>query len=73
MYLSVRVVAGQKSEGVEELKGGRLRVSVKAPAKQGLANRRAVELVAAHLKVPVAKVRLIAGAHTPAKLFLITH
>lgn len=71
MYISVRVVAGQKNEGVETLKGGRLRVKVKPPAKQGLANARAVELVAAHLALPKAKVRIISGHHTPAKLFAV--
>ena len=71
MYLSVRVVAGQKEEGVEALKDGRLRVRVKPPAKQGLANRRATELLAAHLKVPASKVRIISGHASPAKLFSV--
>ena len=71
MYLSVRVVAGAKVEGVEELKGGRLKVSVKEPARQGLANRRATELVARHLGVLPKQVRLISGHHSPAKLFAV--
>ena len=71
MYISVRVVAGAKVEKVEELPKGRLKIWVKEPATQNLANRRAVELVAAHHKLPVAKVRIIAGHHTPSKLFLL--
>ncbi len=71
MYISVRVVAGSKLEGVEELKDSRLKVSVKAPAKQGLANRRAAQLLAAHLKIPVRQVRLISGHHSPAKIFAV--
>ncbi len=71
MYISVRVIAGVKDEGVETLAGGRLRVRVSAPAKQGLANRRALELVAAHLQIPVGKVRLISGHHSPSKIFAI--
>jgi len=71
MYLSVRVLAGQKNEGVEPLKDGRLRVRVKAVAQQGLANARAVELVAKHLKVATNKVRIISGHTSPSKLFAV--
>ena len=71
MYLSVRVVAGAKREEVRELANGRLEVLVKEPAKQNLANKRMLALVAAHLGLPPAKVRLISGAHTPAKLLAL--
>lgn len=71
MYISVRVVAGAKVEKVEELPKGRLKISVKEPAKQNLANKRVHKLVAEHLGLPLGKVRLIAGAHTPSKLFSV--
>ena len=71
MYISVRVVAGAKVEKVEELPKGRLKIWVKEPAKQNLANRRVVELVAAHFNLAQNKVRLISGAHQPAKLFSV--
>lgn len=71
MYLSVRVVAGAKEEKVEELKAGRLRIWVREPAKQNLANRRVRQLVAVHLHTPLAKVRLISGHASPAKLFSV--
>lgn len=71
MYISVRVVAGAKAEKAEELKGGRLKIFVKEPAKQGLANRRVTALVAQHLKLPANKVRLVSGHHQPAKLFAV--
>ncbi|MDE2071564.1 MAG: DUF167 domain-containing protein [Patescibacteria group bacterium] len=69
MYVSVRVVTEAGVERVEELKNGRLRLWVKEPAKQNLANRRATFLVARHFRVPAGKVRLVAGAHEPSKLF----
>ncbi len=71
MYISVRVVAGAKKEDVEELGKGRLKISVKEPAKQNLANRRVVELVAGHFKLPINKVRLVSGHHSPSKIFSI--
>ena len=70
MHLSVRVVAGAKKEKVE-MAGKRLNISVKEPAKQNLANRRVRQLVAAHLGLPVAKVRLISGHTSPAKIFSV--
>ena len=71
MYISVRVVAGAKKEGIEELAKGRLKISVKLPAKQNLANRRVRELLAAHLKLPLASVRLISGHTSPSKIFSV--
>ncbi len=71
MYISVRVVAGAKEEGVEALTKGRLKISVKEPAKQNLANRKVLSLVAKHFKLSVAKVRLISGHHTPSKIFSV--
>ncbi|HEY4501527.1 MAG TPA: DUF167 domain-containing protein [Candidatus Paceibacterota bacterium] len=71
MYISVRVVAGAKVEKVEELPKGRLKISVKVPARQNLANRRVRELVAAHLGLPLARVRLLSGHTSPSKIFSV--
>lgn len=71
MYISVRVVAGAKVEKVEELPRGRLKISVKAPAKQNLANHRVRELVAEHLNLPLAQVRLLSGHTSPSKIFSV--
>lgn len=69
MYISVRVVAGARAEKVEALPKGRLKVWVKAPAERNLANKRVRELVAAHLQMPLAKVRLLSGHTSPSKIF----
>lgn len=71
MYISVRVVAGAKEERVELLPKGRLKIWVKVPAQRNLANKRVLELVAEHLHVPLARVRLISGHTSPSKLFSI--
>ncbi|MEK7612916.1 MAG: DUF167 domain-containing protein [Patescibacteria group bacterium] len=71
MYISVRVIAGAKREAVERLAKDRLKISVKEPAKQNLANRRVRELVAAHLKLPATKVRLVSGHRSPSKIFSV--
>ena len=72
MYINVRVVAGAKKETIEELSNGRLKICVKQPAKQNLANTRVRELVAAHYHLPLNKVRLINGHTSPSKLFLLS-
>jgi len=70
MYVSVRVVAGAKKEKVEHT-GERLKISVKEPAQRGLANRRVRQLVAAHYKLTLTKVRLISGHTSPSKIFSV--
>jgi uncharacterized protein YggU (UPF0235/DUF167 family) len=71
MYISVRVVAGAKREEIVELPKGRLKISVKQPAKQNLANKRVRELVALHLKLPLSKVKLLSGHTSPSKIFSV--
>ena len=71
MYISVRVVAGAKREELVVLKDNRLKISVKEPAKQNLANRRVLEFVAAHFKLAKNKVRLISGHTSPSKIFSV--
>ena len=71
MYVSVRVLANAKHESVATLKAGRLKISVKEPAVQNLANRRVLALVAAHFKISANKVRLISGHHSPSKIFSV--
>jgi len=71
MYISVRVVAGAKKESVVELPKRRLKISVKEPTKQNLANKRVRELLALHLKLPLEKVRLLSGHTSPSKIFSV--
>lgn len=71
MQISVRVVAGAKMEGVEALPNNRFRVSVKAKAKAGAANERALELIAKHFGVTTKKVRIVRGHKTPSKIISI--
>jgi uncharacterized protein YggU (UPF0235/DUF167 family) len=71
MYVHARVRAGAKKEEVEEAGDGRLRIAVREPAKQNLANRRVVELVARHYRVAPGKVRLVSGHHSPSKILSV--
>lgn len=48
-------------------------ISTKAPAIDGRANREAIELIAATLKVPKSAVQLKLGAKSKFKIFEIKH
>ena len=71
MYIKVRVVAKAKHEEVRQVKDNELAITVKQPAERNLANARVIELVARFYTVPVNKVMIINGHHTPTKLLVI--
>ena len=71
MYVKVRVIAGAKKETVEEVSAGHFKISVREPAERNLANRRIVELVAAHYKRAAKQVHIISGHTSPSKILSI--
>ncbi len=71
MYVKIRVQTEAKREEIRQIKPDHFEVSVKEPAKQNLANKRAMELVALHFKIPVKKVKIVSGHHSPSKIFSI--
>ena len=46
-------------------------VSVKEPAEQNLANKRVLELLAAHFGCAAKQIRIISGHHSPGKILSI--
>ena len=71
MYIKVRVVAGAKKEKFEKISKDHFKISVKEPAKQNLANRRVVELIAGHFHIPAKQARIISGHTSPSKILSI--
>lgn len=68
MYVKVRVAAGVKRETFEQASKDHFKVSVKEKALQNLANRRVIEIIAKHFKVPVGQVRIVSGHKSPSKI-----
>ena len=66
MHMRVKVTAEASRERVEE-KDGALLIFVKEPRRGNMANGRAVQLAARHLKIAVSQVRLVAGHHAQKK------
>lgn len=71
MYVKVRVIAGAKKESVVQISADHLKISVKEPAERNLANRRIIELVAAHFGFPHKQARIISGHTSPSKILSI--
>ena len=71
MYVHARVTAGAKKESFAETSPLHFVASVKEEAKQNRANRRIIELVAAHFRVPEGKVRLVSGHRSPSKILSV--
>lgn len=65
--ITVKVNAGSKTEGVKLLERGFYQVRTRAPAEQGKANRRVLELLAEELGCSPDRLRILSGATRPVK------
>jgi len=72
MYIKVKVSAGVKKEAFSELGKDSFAVSVREPAERNLANTRVRELVARHFGLPVGKIKIVSGHHSPSKILSIS-
>lgn len=73
MLIKVHVTPGAKHDTVQEIKKGEFKVAVRKPPVRDLANRRSLELLAAHFGVPVDNLKIIRGRNTPSKLVHLRH
>lgn len=71
MYIKVRVKAGAKKDEIEKVNENTFNVSVKADARQNMANKSVVRIVAKYLEIEENKVRIINGHQSPSKLISI--
>lgn len=59
--VKIKVSAGAKTEKVEEMEDGSLKVRVMEAPEKGKANKRVLELVAKYFGAPISKVFLVSG------------
>ncbi len=71
MYIKIKVMAGAKKEIFEQTSKDHFKVSVKEKAERNMANDRVRELLAHHFSMPIGKIRLISGHHSPGKIFSV--
>jgi uncharacterized protein YggU (UPF0235/DUF167 family) len=72
MYLKVKVTTGAKKEKLVKKNKDTFEISVKEKPERNMANKRVVELIAEHLKMPEGKIKIINGHHRPNKLISIS-
>jgi uncharacterized protein YggU (UPF0235/DUF167 family) len=72
MYVRVKVHTSAKRETLKEISHDHLEIAVRQEPRQNLANRRVIELVAAHLRIPVKKVRITSGHHSRSKILSVS-
>jgi uncharacterized protein len=70
--LSVRVHPGARKNGVTGVHAGSLKISLTAPPVDGKANEAVIAFLADALHLPRARVALVAGATSRAKMVRIT-
>lgn len=66
-HIKVKVNAGSKTEGVKLLEPGFYQVRTRAPAEDGKANRRVLELLAEEFGCSPDRLRILSGATRPLK------
>jgi uncharacterized protein YggU (UPF0235/DUF167 family) len=72
MYIKVSVIPKSKREEIIKEKEGYYKIYLKEPAERNLANKRAREVLSVEFNLPISKIRLISGHHTPQKMFSVT-
>jgi len=71
MYIRVKVIPGAKKELFKKINEDHFEISVKEKPIQNLANNRIIELLATYYSIPIKKVRIINGHHSPTKLLVV--
>ncbi|MFA7302618.1 MAG: DUF167 family protein [Candidatus Paceibacterota bacterium] len=71
MYIRVYVTPSARKERVEQV-DEMLHISVKEPAQGNHANTRVRELVALRYSVPLGRVQILTGHHSPGKMLVVT-
>ncbi len=70
-YIHVKVAASARKESFRQKSEDHFEVSVKEKAERNLANRRVIELLSLHFKIPVSKIRIVNGHRSPSKLLVV--
>ncbi len=71
MYIKVRAIAGARNESLVHKNTTTYQISVKEKAEGNRANTRIRQIVAHEYSVPIARVRIISGHHSPSKILSI--
>ncbi len=71
MKIQIRVIPGAKRARVDKISVDQFRVYINAPAKQGRANQRLIEILAKYFAAPKSTINIIRGYKSRNKLIEI--
>lgn len=71
MLIRVRVKTGVKKDEIKKIKEGLFEIKVREKREAGMANAKAVKILAGHLGVSDKRIRIIKGAKNPSKILKI--
>ena len=71
MYVKVRVKTDARKESVRKVSEDHFEISVREAPEQNLANKRILALIALRYKIPLSKVRITKGHHSPSKILSV--
>jgi uncharacterized protein len=70
--MALKVVPGASRDRVVGVLGDALKIAVSKPPADGAANKAVIQLLAAHLRLPIASITITRGHASPRKEVLIT-
>jgi uncharacterized protein YggU (UPF0235/DUF167 family) len=68
MLIKAKVKTGAKNDEIRQISPTHFEISVREKPENNLANQRVIALLAKHLHLPAAKVRIVKGHHRPSKI-----
>lgn len=71
MYIKVRVQAGAREESFSLKKKDYFEIKVRQKAERNMANKQVMTLIAQHYNIPLGKVKIISGHHSPSKILSV--
>ncbi len=71
MHIKVRVKTGAKNELIKKVSDDHYEIAVREKPEANMANKRVLALMSRALKVPVARIRMIKGHHSPSKILTV--
>ncbi len=71
MYIKVDVTPEAKQNSIKRLSAEKFEISVKDKTEHNMANKKVLELLAGHLRVPEGNLRIISGHLAPHKIIHI--
>jgi uncharacterized protein len=72
MKIRVKVKPNSRIESIKQLEDDYYEIKVTVPPEKGKANKRVIEILAKHIKIPKSKISILRGETAKEKIFEIS-